>query len=340
MISKYLIKLQNRKYHNMHKKSALKALNNIENFKGKTDPKLIKLSNEYAEKILGSKIYAPWLYVYSALQGDFKDGWIPDNFYGRIVMPKLKGDYGKLADRNMIVDSLLNTKLSLDILYYVNNLFWTPDYKVVDEKRVSDILFKNNEKIAYKIENSQSGRGVYFLNRNTFLLTNIKKLGNGVFQNYINQHSFFSEFAELSVATIRLTSICDDLGNIKVKAGYLRIGRNKDTLIKSGSAIKVPINLETGELLKYGYFPNWTPTEIHPDSKINFSDKIIPSFKECLKEVINMHYKVPFIRSIGWDIIVDNKRNVRLIEMNGEHNDIKFSEATQDLVSRNIIGKS
>jgi len=91
-----------RSYHSRHKKNALKVLKSIESEKGKTDKKLIKLSDEYASDILGWKGYAPWLYVYCAINQVFKEGWIPDNYYGRIVVPKLKGNYGIIADYNAL----------------------------------------------------------------------------------------------------------------------------------------------------------------------------------------------------------------------------------------------
>ena len=329
-IEKNLIQnVKDYRYFVRQRKYAKEVLKSVESEKGKTDTKSIRLSTEYAKDVLGDKKYAPWLYVYSAMTGEFKEGWIPQNYFKRIVIPKLKGDYQMLGERNMIVDSLVKNNLSLNILYYVNNLFWTTDYKVLDEKRVSDILFKNNELIVYKIENSLQGRGIYFFNRENFRITDIKKLGNGVFQRYIEQHSFFSEFTKLSVATLRITSVCDDAGNVKAKAAYLRIGRDDDTHVKSATSINVPVNIENGELSKYGYFTDWTSTEIHPDSKTPFVNKIIPSYKDCISEVIKMHNRIPFVRCIGWDINVDRFNKIRLIEFNGGNNDIKFSEATQ-----------
>ena len=66
---------------------------------------LIKLSNEYACDIFGWIGFSPWLYVYSALAQTFKEGWIPDNYYGKIVVPALKGDYGKIADLKSLTSS-------------------------------------------------------------------------------------------------------------------------------------------------------------------------------------------------------------------------------------------
>ena len=287
------------------------------------------MSLEYAKDVLGDKIYAPWLYVYSAIAGEFKEGWIPDNYYGGVVVRKIKGDYGQLSERNMLTNTLTKPIRSLDILYYVNNLFWTSEFEVCDENRVSDILFEKNKQVVYKIENSLQGRGIHFFSKEIFTTDKIKALGDGVFQNYIEQHSFFEDFAKLSVATIRITSVCDDFGKIKVKSAYLRIGRDKDTHVKSASAIKIPVNIENGNLYSDGYFTNWTTTKVHPDSNIPFVNKVIPSFDNCISEVIRMHSRIPFIRCIGWDIVVDKLNQVQLIEWNGSYNDIKFSEATQ-----------
>ncbi len=304
-------------------------LKNIEKDKGKTDTQLGRLSKEYANDIFGDEKYAPWLLTYSAMAGTFKEGWIPDNYYGAVVVPKLKGDYGKIDNRTLLTNSLLETSYPLDICYYVNNIFWDLKHKVLKENHLLDLLFKSNKKIVYKIENSLQGKGIYFFTRENFEFDAIKKLGNGVFQNYIEQHDFFSEFTNLSVATIRLTSVCDNSGKVSVRSAYLRIGKDRDTHVKSASAIKVPIHLEKGELSKYGYLPNWTSTEKHPNSKIIFENKKIPKFSNCISEVTKMHNQIPFVRCIGWDIIVDSSDKIRLIEWNGQHNDIKFGEATQ-----------
>ena len=37
---------------------------------------------------------------------------------------------------------------------------------------------------------------------------------------------------------------------------------------------------------------------------------------------------MPYVRAIGWDVSVDKNDDVHVMEWNGNHNDIKFSEAT------------
>jgi len=53
--------------------------------------------DDYALEILGSKMYAPWLYVYTAYNQEFKEGWIPDNYFGYIVAPIVNKGLGSLA---------------------------------------------------------------------------------------------------------------------------------------------------------------------------------------------------------------------------------------------------
>ena len=308
---------------------ALKALKIIESYNGKVSPKFRKLSDEYATEVLGNKAYAPWLYVYSAIQNRFEDGWIPDNYYAKEVVPKLNGDYGKVADRNFITPFLLPSMESLDVAYFINGKFCSPDSKIIDPMAVKDYLFEKQDKIVFKLENSKRGKGVYILNKNNFDPSTYtsNKCGNGVFQKFIQQHPFFSEFADNSVATIRITTVSDELGNISARASYIRFGRTKDTHIMSNSAISIPIDINTGEFHSVGYM-NWLQVDKHPDSNVSFHQKTIPHFSKCVDKAIEMHRVIPFMGCLGWDLTVDNLEKVQVIEVNGINNGIKLSEAT------------
>lgn len=316
-------------FHKEQNNYAEKILKVIESEKGKLNPKNIKLCKDYAKETFGSEKYAPWLFVYSAFAREFKEGWIPDNYYGEIVVPGLKGEYGFLCNRSAVISKLVEEKDSLDLCYFVNHLFFNTDYEIINEDKIKKNLFSQNKKVVYKLENSFQGKGIYILKEESFDVNIIKKLGNGVFQSYIDQHSFFSEFNNSSVATIRITSISDDNGDIDIKAGFLKFGQKNDTHVKTASAIKIPIDILNGELYEDAYFPNWSSTKYLPDNDISFAGKVLPSFSDCITEVKKMHSRIPFVRCVGWDLIVDNNNNVRLIELNGGHNGIRFHEMTQ-----------
>ncbi|MFD1615612.1 sugar-transfer associated ATP-grasp domain-containing protein [Gelatiniphilus marinus] len=325
VVDKVLLRL----YHSNHKKEATNFLKKIEAQKGKTNPKFIKLSNQYAADVFGWVGYSPWLYVYSAISGSFKEGWIPDNYYGKVVVPALKGQYGDLDDLNALQNKIFASKLFPDRAYYVNGLWTTADYAVIPQKKVAEFLFKTSPKIVYKTDNSLRGLGVHFFSKDNFEINKVMALGNGIAQQYIKQHAFFNEIVSGSVATIRLTTYIDEDGEVSLRSGFLRLGRTTDTHVKSLTHLRVPLNTETGEICKIGYDTNMHTIEKHPDSNYVFNKSIIPHFNKCIASVTNLHKLMPFSRTIGWDLIVDENTEVKIMEWNGGHNDIKFGEATQ-----------
>jgi hypothetical protein len=155
------------------------------------------------------------------------------------------------------------------------------------------------------------------------------KMGNGVFQGFIKQHSVFNRFAANAVATLRVTMVSKDDGEFSVRACYLRLAIEGDSHVQSQTHIRVPIDMKTGAFANAGYLTSWLQTDIHPTSKAPFSGNTIPAFHRCLETVLDLHKKIPYVRCIGWDIAVDADEKVRIIKWNGEHNDIKFGEATQ-----------
>ncbi|EIM72920.1 hypothetical protein A3SI_18999 [Nitritalea halalkaliphila LW7] len=316
-------------YNVANKNNALRILKDVESVKGKTDKKLLKSCDDYAGDVLGWKGYAPWLYMYTAVSGAFQEGWIPDNYYGKVVVPALKGNYGAVGDYNALTSRLLDSSLFPDLGYYTNGLWLLPDYTVLSEKQFIRHLREQCEKVVFKLDSSKQGRGIYFFDSSAINGEEIKKLGNGVFQSYIQQHDFFNEIMENSVATIRLTSVTSDTGEVSVRSCFLRVGRREDTHIHTTSNIKLPVDLADGKLGKFGFSPRWLEIEKHPDTGFVFENQYIPNFHSMVSTVMELHRKVPFVRIIGWDLTVDQSGQPQVMEWNGGHNGIYFTEAVQ-----------
>jgi hypothetical protein len=328
-IHNLLNRISDYRFHQAQKKSAERILKELETVKGKTDKVLIKLSDDYAKDILGWHGFAPWLHVYCAVNNEFREGWFPDNYYAKIVLPVISGDYGKLSDHKLLSGYLFQKDVFPDIACYVNKLFIANDNKVVEENRIKELLFEDRDIVVYKIDNSMQGKGVFLFDKTTFDLNRIKILGNGVFQYYIKQHSFFSELMPDSVATIRLTTYYEDNGEVSVRGSYLRIGRASERSIRWSSNIFVPVDINTGELASQGYYPNLLPLSSHPDTQIPFTGRRIPFFNKCYSTAVELHKQLPFDRCIGWDMVIDRDNNVNVMEWNGDHTDIKIHEAIQ-----------
>jgi len=329
LVRKSIKKAARHKFDKDHESQAKTIFKVLEKKHGKTDPVNLRLADTYAQEVLGNSRYAPWLRVYAAFTGTFKEGWIPDNYYGSVVVPKMKGPYGKISSLKPLSRIIFSSDTFPDIAYFVNDLFFTSDHIAIHQAEVKEFVFGRAENIVFKLDNSLQGKGVFFFSRENFNVDAIRSLGNGVIQRFIVQHKMFNDFASNAVATLRLTSVVDDAGVISIRACFLRLGRMKDTHIQPDSEICVPVDLASGKLYAQGYLANWMALEEHPDSKIKFDGLSIPAFSKCVATVLDLHKKIPFARCVGWDLTVDVDGNVQVMEWNAEHNDVKFSEATQ-----------
>ncbi|WP_227369406.1 sugar-transfer associated ATP-grasp domain-containing protein [Halomonas sp. M20] len=331
-IANHLTKsIKSYRYHQSHKKSALKALKAIENKNGKLSKETISLCDKHATEYLGDKKYAPWLYVYSAMQGQFKEGWIPDNYYGTNIVPKMDGEFSIPANLKALSNRLLKTDKLPDILYYHNGIFFEPDnYNPVTPEEAFDLLFNERDSVIFKKNNSLQGKGVEFFFKDNWDAEKMD-LSNGVFQKVIKQHRFFDEIYPHPGATIRITTALDPKGVATTRAAYLRIGSSSGNSLSKHvqvfNTIRIAINLDTGELFPTGYLVDWRATDSHPDTKKHFNGLVIPNLKNALREVENLHNNYPFVSCIGWDISINENEETEIMEWNAGHNDIKFSEA-------------
>jgi hypothetical protein len=317
------------RYHRQHIAVAKKILKSVEGVKGPLSQQVAKQCDDYASDVLGHRHFAAWLYVYSAIAGCFKEGWIPDNYYGSVVVPKLKGVYGKVSCLKALHTTIFAHNSFPDILSYANGVFFDTEYQVLHQNSIRGKLFADHDRVIFKLDSSEQGKGIFFFDRQSFESGKICKLGNGVFQEIIKQHQVFQDFAKESVATLRMTTVIADDGIPSLRACYLRLGTGTDTHVQSKTNIRLPIDIKSGAFNNVGFTPDWLEIECHPTSKVKFQGKSIPAYDKCLELVTTLHKKVPYTRCIGWDVILDDEEKVRIMEWNAEHNGIKFTEATQ-----------
>ena len=317
------------RYHHYSVRDARSVLKNLEATKGPLPRQIVKYCDDYSIDVFGHRHFAAWLYVYSAVAGQFKEGWIPDNYYGSIVVPKLKGDYAVIARLKSLNSTIFSHNSFPDILSYGNGLFFDTECRVLPHDSIRGKLFSGQDRVIYKLNNSAQGKGIFFFNKESFNLDTIFQLGNGLFQNCINQHEVFQEFVQESVATLRMTTVSENDGTTSLRACYLRLSSCIDTHVRSESSIQIPINVKTGAFHNVGFTTDWLEIDRHPMSRVKFEGKCVPAYDACVKLVTMLHRKVPAARCIGWDLAIDDKGEVKIMEWNAGNNGINFSEATQ-----------
>ena len=271
----------------------------------------------------------PWLYLYSAVAGEFREGWLPDDYYGAVVVPQLKGAYGDVSDMKSLSRRLFASDAFPDVLYVANGHRYGVGMAQIGDEELAAYLADAGPTLVYKRDESSQGRGVSIVETGA-LEDPVRSLcDDGVVQRYIDQHPWLARFTQRSVATIRVTTVVDGEGRIDVRACYLRLGRDTERHVRSATHVRVPVHLKTGALGAVGYDTAWRSIAAHPDSGVGFAGGLVPRFDACRELVTRLHERVPFARCIGWDLCVDVDDRVQVMEWNGGHNDIKFSEATQ-----------
>lgn len=314
-------------YHAFHKDQAHQLIASMTTLGGRQkDSAILRRCDEYARDVLGSARYSPWLKAYAVFAGAFKEGWIPDNYYGAVVVPAVQGGYGDLSLVKAVSRRLFQTESLPDLAYAFNGLLCTADNEPIAPADLKSYLLRRSEKVVYKPDGGGQGQGVFVYDARNFPAA-ATSFRNGVFQKYIDQHPFFSAFCGQSVSTIRVTTVVGDDSVVSCRAAYLRLPRRTDTHVRSATAIKVAVEIRTGGLAEKGYLPNWVAVARHPDSGQPFAGQKVPGLGQCVDLCLSLHKTMPFSRTIGWDVIVDRDGEVAVMEWNGGHNDIKFSEA-------------
>ena len=319
-----------RHYARNHLRAARFRLATLEAAYGPLNPADRARCDTYAVEVLGHKKFAAWLYVYAHVAGEFRDGWIADNFYDECVLPHNSGPYGELSGLRSLNMRLFDAPEFPDLAAQINGMVIARDGSVVRDKDLGEVLFAQADRVIFKSDSSQSGIGVVVLDRAGFDPRRVRSLGAGIFQTFVRQHEVFQRLGNTpAVATLRLTTVADETGQISLRGGYLRFGQNNDAYLRSANEVNAVVDLATGELSPVGYLPNWLRIDRHPNSDLPFAGQSIPNFQACRAVALRCHARMPYVRCIGWDMTVDSDGAVKVMEWNGGHNGIKFAEATQ-----------
>jgi len=328
IIRKGVKKVKGKLYDLEHKNEAYRAYNSLIRQNGAdistSDKKRIK---EYSIEVLGSEAFAPWLYVFTAYQGKFKEGWMPDNYFGRIIMPLLNQEYRSISDVKTLSKRLLITSNIPDIAYYVNNSWFDAAGNEYDIQGIKKELFSNNKEVFIKLDNSSQGRGIIKSNSNTFDEIDFSKTGDFVVQRPIAQHKWFKQIVDGSVGTVRITTVKMPLAPAELRASFMKVGRAVSEYVTSSEGIKIPVIDQQGSLGEGGMGPGWKKLVAHPDTGFIFKGQTIPRYTEAVKLCLDLHNKLPHFAIIGWDIAISDDNHIEIIEWNTNHPGIKYNEA-------------
>ena len=322
-----------RKYDLEHNRNAKTIVETIQNDTGRNFTNAMKRQcDEYAMEILGSIRFAPWLYVYTLVSGKFSEGWMPDNFFGRLVIPNINKQLRVVSEYKTFSKAILKTEAIPDIGYYVDGVLYDGELSVVNIDHWRRLVSEKYSDVFVKKDKSRGGEGILKLSSKDLSLDSLHRIGNCAIQMPVKQHPFFEEIVERSVGTIRITTVRENTGSIGVRAACLRVGKIDDAWVRSHTHLRICIlDLEVcknaGRLDSVCYTKKWLQHDRHPDTGTAFEGRVVPKFKEAVELCKALHRNLPSITVVGWDVTVDDSESVRLLEWNTGHCTIRISEA-------------
>jgi hypothetical protein len=176
-----------------------------------------------------------------------------------------------------------------------------------------------------KLIDGMGGFGAFALTRETLAgpihtFTDRFKGKSYLFQAAVEQHPSVAQIYSGSVNTIRLDTLLDDGGQVRLLSALMRFGSGGRVVDNASSGgFFVPIDIETGRLkgngrkfLEHGgeEFPS------HPDTGFTFADFQIPFFSEML-ELARVAAAMFPNRLVGWDFAIGPEGPIL---MEGNHN--------------------
>lgn len=124
-------------------------------------------------------------------------------------------------------------------------------------------------------------------------------------------------FHEISLNTIRISTVLDSKGKAHILSATIRTGTGVHVVDNGHSdGVYAAIDVDTGMISTIGYNANGDRFPVHPDSCKAFAGFVIPEWDRLKVLATEVAEIVPEMRYIGWDWVLDADHRWLLIEGN------------------------
>ncbi len=285
--------------------------------------------NNFYIKHYGKKIPDTWHRHNYAFSGKFDVRFFPELLYipefERFMNLDKSMNYF-LEDKNNLymLEEYLNVKMPKKIISCQCGTYMDSDNNIISKDEVIKKLYDIGE-VFFKISvDTCSGIGCKILNFKKDVEINSKlKIEDlittfgldFVIQEKIKCHESIAKIYPNSVNTFRITTYRwkNKIYNVPCS---MRIGRNGSFLDNAhAGGIFVGID-DDGKLHDKAYNEFKDEYLMHPNTNYTFKNKKIELFPEVLEKCIDMHEHIPNVGILNWDMTIDEKGQVVLIEIN------------------------
>jgi len=286
----------------------------------------VKEINEYYASYGINNIKTSWHKLCTHVSGEFHKEYIPEDLFYNFIEPNLNmyKMHPGLTDKNLLNRIFKGIKQPETIAKNLNGVYLNGNDDSLLE--IDGVIKKclGYSKIVIKPSlDSGGGKNIVVVNleNNTpdANYAEIEKLlisydKNFSIQSFVKQHERMNLLNPSSLNTIRVVSLLID-NEVKVLICISRIGStggDVDNISKGGVACRIQPN---GQLSKKGYLYS-TQSVLKTGSGTKLEGFEIPGFSKVNEMIQSLHKQIPYFKMISWDIAIDDKRDLVLVEYN------------------------
>ncbi len=289
--------------------------------------RLRREADAYAVEVLGSKAFAPWLHVYAKRRGAFVEGWIPDNFFARVVIPNVNGALRFVSRYKTFTTSVFDTPVIPDVGYVIAGRFHGAGFQPIGIDGVRDALFSQGDEIIVKRDDSRGGRDVFFVHADAFdPAALLRDAPNAVMQRRIDHHPSFTELSGAEGSNLRIMTVRLPDGTIQVRLAVLRFASHGARIFGPGGGYYALVDHRSGHFLERYRTSTWRLIDRIPGASRPLGSDAMPGYEAARSACLALHARVPHLGVIGWDVMIDAEERAWVVEWNARHPSADASE--------------
>lgn len=264
------------------------------------------------------------------LSGKIDYNIVPENIFASIIEPGLNKyalkESSFLAIKNMYEKWFkCNQYFPKSYFHKIDNIFYDSKFNIIEN---IDYFIENNS-IEFPIVCKPSlgtagGDGILFLKNMNDLKSSLNTYNHLVFQEKIIQNRDI-ELIHSGISSIRTCLYRDKTGAFKILNNSIRFGVNGSLDNVSAGGISCNID-ENGKLNQYAVGKYCDKYTYHPNSEINFSEIIIPSYSKLSEVAIKIANEIPLCNLVSLDMCLDANNEWRCLEINLYNQTIRFAQ--------------
>lgn len=288
-----------------------------------------KMIDELYLRVYGKKIPYDWHRYYSSYTGNFDVNYIPELFFipviqRKMVLPEYVEVFTNKDILPLLVDGIDGIRTANIYLSCVEGIYRNKEMQFITKNEAVVLLSNLGKAFVKPTKNSSSGLNCSVVD----FYDGVDNISNKTAEEVLNSLGKNFNVQELlvncesvkrlhpqSINTMRITTYIwkNKIWHFPM---LLRIGiggNNVDNAHAGG--IFVGIN-DDGTMKECAFTEFQKRYQKHPDTGICFKDYVIPETPKMLEAAKKLHQRIPQVGMISWDVIIDDKGNVVIIEMN------------------------